>query len=259
MMFTSLSNSSGGWSLVEVLRDITEKRMVEENIRTYQQQLQALASRLSSTEERERRRLATALHDRIGQGLAVIKLKLQVLRNMVYSTAIEGQVDDMRVLVEQVIQNTRCLTTELSPPILYELGLDAALEWLTEEFQRLHAISCNYRTDEKIKTIDNDMRSLLFQAVRELLNNIAKHAQARTVEVSFEISDGHAQIEVVDDGKGFDMSRIERKSHSFGLFNIKERLTQVGGQFVLRSEPEHGTCVTLFAPLKTDGEGTKGG
>ena len=242
-------------------RDITHRKQAEKRIRTYQERLRSLASQLSLTEERERRDIATTLHDRVGQTLAICKIKLGPLRKSASSTDLAEPLEEIHQYIEDIIRNTRSLTFELSSPILYQLGLEAAMEWLTEQAWERDGIPSKFREDGQPKPLDDDMRVLLFQAVRELLVNVAKHAQAQSVEVAMQRDGNNVQIIVEDDGVGFDAFPIG--SHwseikGFGLFSIRERLDHLGGQLKIVSKPGHGTRVTLVAPLKREEKTTKG-
>ena len=105
--------------------------------------------------------------------------------------------------------------------------------------------------DHAPKPLSDDVRVFLFQAVRELLMNTAKHAQTKEVKISLEREQNRIRITVADEGRGFDTSELKR-SGGFGLYNIGERLGTVGGSFQVRSEPGRGTEVALLAPLKDD-------
>jgi len=238
------------------IRDITHRKQAEDRIRAYQERLRSLASQLSLTEERERRRIADALHDRVGQTLALCKIKLGSLRRKSASyTDLVKPLDEINRYIEESIGDTRSLTFELSTPILYQLGLEAAVEWLTEQTQEQDGILAYFENDGQPKPLDDDIRVLLFQAVRELLINVVKHAQAQSVEVSMQRVSGHVQISVEDDGVGFDVLPIGRhwsEVKGFGLFSIRERLDHLGGQCKINSQPGQGTQVTLVAPLKRE-------
>lgn len=234
-----------------IQRDITERKRAEEELDAYQEQLRSLASELLLAEEKERRRIATNLHDHIGQTLAITKIKLGQLQDSLYSTTSHnGLIDDIRTLIERTIKYTKNLTFELSPPILYELGFEATMEWLCEQFQKQHNILFFFENDGNPKPLDNDVGILMFQAVRELFINIVKHAHANKVIVKL-LRDGNTmQITVEDDGAGFELSKIERTS--FGFFSIHERLKHFGGTFTIDSKPGRGTLVTLTSPVRFD-------
>ena len=237
----------------EVLRaEIIERKQAEDRIRSYQERLRALTSQLSLAEERERRRLALALHDDIAQTLALSKIKLGIAQQSVSSTDLAQSLGEIQRLIEFAIQATRSLTLEISPPIVYELGLVAAVDWLTRHTQTQHGIPSEFWDDKQPKPLDEDVRVLLYQAVRELLINVVKHAQAQRVRVSMRRDDTRIRIAVEDNGVGFDTSDISSpwsKAEGFGLFNIRERLDTIGGHLEIESQPGNGTRVTLVAPL----------
>ncbi|MBA7662461.1 hypothetical protein ES703_70490 [subsurface metagenome] len=242
----------GGRYADGLFSDITERKQAEEKIHKFQQRLRSLTSQISLTEEQERRRLAICLHDQISQTLAVIRLKLATLQQP-SSDGYTKQVASILELVDQAIQRTRSLTFDLSPPILYELGLEAALEWLAEQFQKQHGIIFKVEDDGKPKPLADTCRSLLFMATRELLINVIKHANAQNVSISIQRVGKKVRVIVQDDGVGFNSSQIERQTNGFGLFSIRERLRYIGGNFNLKSRCGHGTRVSLVAPLCSGG------
>jgi signal transduction histidine kinase len=243
-------------------RDITEHKQADEHLMAYQENLRSLASELSLAEERERRRIASYLHDEIGQSLAAIRMKFGALKQAGGSADIAGMVDDIQALLEWTIRDTRSLTFELSPPILYELGLEAALEWLSERIGEERGIRIEFADDAHSKPLEDDVRGLLFRAVDELLINIVKHANTRSGKVSILRDGDHVRILVEDDGVGFDATAIESRTsrdRGFGLFSVRERLRYIGGHVEIESERGHGTRVTLIAPLRRDRASLEGG
>jgi PAS domain S-box-containing protein len=238
--------------LMAVGKDITEQKEADEKMRRYQQQLRLVYSQLSLTEERLRRRVATELHDGLGQLLAIARIKLGQLRHSTDSGGLPADIDDIHRLIVEAIGYTRSLTAELSPPVLYELGLEAALEWLCEQIQKQHKIRCMVKSDGLPEQLDSDLCILLFQIIRELMHNITKHAQACTALISVDTVDENIRINVVDDGVGFDVHEISSRPDigGFGLFNIRERLHHLGGSLELHSTLGRGTSVAVIAPLK---------
>lgn len=236
------------------IRDITERKHAEKKLLAYQEQLRSLASELSLTEEKERRRIATHLHDHIGHALAMCKLKLGPLRNPLSPTDQAKYLDEIHELIDQAIQCTRSLTFELSPPVLHELGLEAAVQWLVERIRERHDIMIQFEDDGQLKLLDDEVKVLLFQATRELLANIVKHAQTRNAKISTRRNYDNIRINVKDEGIGFDTHEIFsniKRNGGFGLFNIHERLNHIGGHLEIQSIPGHGTQVTMVAPLRT--------
>jgi PAS domain S-box-containing protein len=242
---------------IGIALDITERKRSEERLQAYQEELRSLASEMSLIEERERRTIATDLHDHIGQVLAMSKIKLGELRELSGTTPIAKQAVEIQGLIEQAISYTRSLTFELSPPILYELGFEAAVEWLTEQFREKHGLTIDFENDGPVNNLDTESAILIFKAVRELLFNIIKHAHASRVKVIISASGGTIMVTVEDDGIGFiyPSPKAGQKggTKSFGLFSIREQLQHAGGQLHVRSIPGQGTTVTLEVPLKSGG------
>ncbi|HEX9137107.1 MAG TPA: PAS domain S-box protein, partial [Nitrospirota bacterium] len=168
---------------VSVQRDITERKKTEEQFHTYQEQLRLLASELLLAEEQERRRIAMDLHDNIGQMLALTRIKLGVLRKTLSEDVHENAVGSIVELIDQSISYTKSLSFELSPPLLYDIGIEATIEWLAEQMQKQHYILFYCKNDGSPKPLKRDVSILLFQTVRELFMNIVKHSQAHQVNV----------------------------------------------------------------------------
>jgi PAS domain S-box-containing protein len=234
-----------------IIRDISERKEAEEKVVEYQKRLKSLTSQMTLTEEKERKRFADYLHDQIGQELFAIKIKLERLKDSLSSNEDVKILSDLSNSLIGTINNTRSLTFELSPPILYQLGLEAALEWLAEHIYEQYNIVVSFEDDKQEKPLDEDVKIFLYRAVRELLTNVAKHAQTQNAKVSIEKDTTHIRICVEDNGVGFTpSSKHSSKDKGFGLFSIKERLDQLGGHFKMESTPHHGTRMTIEAPLK---------
>ncbi len=229
------------------LRKVSEKRLFE-----YQRQLRSLATELSMAEERERRRIAADLHDRIGQNLVSSKLKLSLIRPPEPDSEMRNGMDEVIDLLEKTIRDTWSLTFELSPPILYELGLGKAIEWLGEQFESQYGIPVEFYDDGLPQTPDESEKVIIFRAVREILLNVAKHSGASWVKVSIMKSFNDFAVKVEDDGVGFDPLNASweiNQSGGFGLFSIRERLESIGGRIIIDSRPSDGCRVTIIAPL----------
>lgn len=240
---------------IVIVEDINERKRTEDEIRAYQEQLRAMASEISLVEERERRRLATDLHDNIGQTLALAQIKLGEFKELAESNAMSGSLDEIRQLVELAIKSSRELTFELSPPILYDLGFESAVEWFGDYLQEHHGLQVSVQADEHYKPLGNETMVLLFQMVRELMLNAAKHAQGQKVEVSIRRDGDNLLIDVTDDGVGFHRQQLEtsrEKPRGFGLFSIRERIECIGGSIRIDSRPNRGTRVSLTVPVWQD-------
>lgn len=223
-------------------------------LREYEGKLRSLASKLTLTEEHERHRIASGLHDSIIQPLIFLRIKLDTLIKKDTSDEQLESIVEMRKTIGELTALTRDFVFDLSYPVLYEFGLETAIEdWLTEEFGEKHGINTELCNDGSDKPLSDDLRSFLFESVRELLVNIAKHANAKNVEVDISRQGDIIVIEVKDDGIGFEVSEklsFVSKGSGFGLFSIRERLSYFNGSFEIDTSPGHGTVVLLKAPLK---------
>lgn len=231
--------------------EIADRMAAEKKLITYQGELSSLAAELSRVEERERRRFATELHDQLGQNLTYVKMKLNDCRNPDCQAADAALLGEIEELVEGIIQSVRSLTFQISPPLLYEIGLEAALEWLAEEFQKKHQLQVTIRDDGQTKFSGIETRTAAFQFVRELLMNVVKHAGSDHVLVSLEQCGTMVRIVVEDEGRGFtvaDAGRNAGREGGFGLFNIRQRLNHLRGNMTVFSEPGQGARVVLEIP-----------
>lgn len=235
-------------------RDITERKQTEHKILEYQKHLKHLAARLMLAEERERRRIAGEIHDEISQTLAIVNIKLDTLRSSPPFEASAAEIAEISSSVEKVIQETRTLTFELSNPLLYELGLEAAVaEWLSEQVQEKHGIATEFQDDGKAKPLDDDVKIMLFRNARELLINCIKHAKAGVVRVGIRRTNGSIEVVVEDNGIGLDPAEVRLtagKKAKFGLFSVRESLENSGGHFIIESKPGAGCKAIMTAPLK---------
>jgi signal transduction histidine kinase len=233
--------------------EILRYEHAEAEIKSYQGQLRRLASELLLTEERGRRAIAAELHDHLGQALAFVKMKaLEFAGNAVFC-GFEHDIGEITTLLDRTIQYTRSLTCEISPPVLYELGLGPAIEWLADQFRHKHGLCVDVRVSGDLGSLPDELRIMVFQSVRELLTNIVKHAKPNSARVFVGKQGNLLTVEVADDGLGFDLAAAgvgAGGQDGFGLFSIRERVTHLGGRALIQSKPGAGTHVRLDVPLK---------
>ncbi len=241
--------------LYGTVQDTTDQIRIEEELRQSREKLRSLAVELQIAEERQRRQLAGDLHDSVGQLLAFSARELQALQAKA-SRKISGSLQEITQQLHKAIKQTRTLSFDLSPSILYDLGFDVAVEDLADQFMKKHNIRCRFRNCPLPKPLSDPVKVLLYRSVRELLFNIAKHAEAKTAGVTLKRIGDELQIRVEDDGRGCAISE-DGKSGGFGLFSIRERLRHIGGHFALESVTGKGTVVTLVAPLSIEKEREK--
>lgn len=234
--------------LFGTIQDMTERMLAEERERRYAERLSTMAADLTITEDRERRRLAEELHDRVGQTLAAAAIHLRAAREDP-SGCSSASAGDLAVLLERAIGEVRAITTELAPSILYELGLGPALQWQCDDLEKLHHLRVHLRADVDESGVTDDAKMVLFRAARELLVNVWKHAGVPEAWMSLDELPGWLQLTVLDNGCGCDPDKVTGSGESgFGLFSIRDRLPHLGGEFEIESAVGKGTCVTLRVP-----------
>ncbi|MGI5819739.1 MAG: PAS domain S-box protein [Armatimonadota bacterium] len=229
--------------------DRTAQKRAEELLEASREDLRDLTAELAMAEQRERREVATVLHDSIGQLLAFAKMKLSTMREQ--DGVKRSDLRDTLRYVSEAIGETRSLTNQLSPPVLQQLGLAAAVEWLVDEMSDRHGTPMVFEPHVEFEELDQEIAITAFQATRELITNAIKHSQAGQVTVRLWLKESHVSIEVADDGNGFDpatLTRRDRGKGGFGLLNVRERISYLGGTVKIDTAPGNGTSVKLICP-----------
>jgi signal transduction histidine kinase len=216
------------------------------------QKLRLLSAELSLAEEAERRRIAEMLHEDLQQLLVAARMQLAALCRTQDAAQREPIAREIADVLERSFQLTRSLSVELAPPVLYEHGLAAALEWLAAETRKNYNVAVTVEADSLANPKVADVRIFLFRAVRELLLNSVKHAVGSAVRLTMQhLRPDKVRIIVADGGPGFDPTLLDDKrtgSQTFGLLNIRDRVRSFGGKFHIDSGPERGTRITLWLP-----------
>ena len=239
--------------MVGIHVDINDRKLADEALQAHRQALRNLAAELSLTQEKERRQVADDLHDHIGQNLVLAKMKLGELKSLLPAQH-SDLIEQIRAVVDQSLKDTRSLIQDLCPQVLYDLGLEAAIDWLVEQTQTKYGLRCSAEIGPLPRPIREDRRVVLFQAVRELLVNVAKHARATQAKVILQGDRARVRIQVADDGCGFDPSLVtlpNSNGRGYGLFSIRERLALLGGELKIDSVQGQGTTATVTIPAET--------
>lgn len=228
--------------------EVQERKKMEKRLRKYQKELRLLTSELSLSEERQRRNIAYELHERLGQGLAMAKIKINTLIPKAPDSEFERELRDIFQLVDSAITDTRLLTRELSPPVLHQFGFSAAVEWLAEELKNRYGVEITVEQAE-IERLNIDCEVLLFQVTRELLINVVRHAKATRCKVIVIENNRSLRIIVKDNGRGFVYKPSNlKKVNGFGLFGVGERIKHLGGCFRVESRRGFGSSISVVVP-----------
>ncbi|MBN1557703.1 MAG: PAS domain S-box protein [Lentisphaerae bacterium] len=237
--------------------DVTERRRLTRQAEDYRRRLRALGDRLAATEEQERRRISTHIHDTVIQTLSLANIRLGAVRRAAEEAGLPdqtGRIDGIRKLIDGGISECRSLMADLTPPLLYELGLGAALEEFAEKQQALHGTPIRVEADGAADLPDESRRGLLFQCAQELVMNALKYAGPCNVAIRLAREDNRVRLTVSDTGRGFDPARTDLfdadDEGGFGLFNIRERLQSVGGRFDIESAPGRGVTAVIELPAE---------
>jgi len=243
------------WSQVYTsVIDISDEKESAQKLEDYQSELRSLAGKISLAEESERRRIASDLHDGTVQNLVLARMQLSGLKKDLHSQQSSELAGSINGLLESSLKETRSLIFELSPPILYELGLASAIEWLCEQFKQRTGATISLVSDDNEAFLAEELKVVLFQAVREFLVNISKHAKAQNVTITWACQAHDLNLTVEDEGIGFDITNAGNQQSSeggFGLFSLRERLGLLGASFTMQSS-ESGTHVNIRAPTISD-------
>jgi len=237
-------------SMASLIGEAIHRFDMEEQLRHSHEKLRSLALEIELAGENERRQIAVDLHDSIGQILCFSANELKALSQG------DGAANDLLPSItrqlESAIEQVRSLSFDLSPSLLYDLGLSAAVEELAEKFSRERNIPCRVSSCPEPIPLTNAVKILLYRSVRELLINIAKHAQASEAIITLRQNDRLLLIEVEDDGRGFQIPQhvlFARETKGFGLFSVRERILRIGGSLDIQPRPQGGTRILLTAPL----------
>jgi PAS domain S-box-containing protein len=242
--------------LVGGLSDISERRAAEKALENSRQQLRALTARLQSGREAERAAVAREIHDDLGQMLTALKLNLDWVEREIGEREVDTTLNPMleRVLesgeiIEGAIQSVQRIAADLRPAALDDLGLAEALREEARRFEERSGIACQLRLPSESLVLPSETSTTIFRVFQEALTNVARHAQATSVNMSLETRADSIVLQLEDNGKGIPPEAIG-DSRSLGLLGMAERASSLGGHVAVAPATPHGTRVTLQLPWK---------
>ncbi len=252
-MYPIKSESGEVLKIVVIEEDITQRKIAEEQVQRYQERLKALGSQLTIAEETERTRIATGLHDHVGQILAFSRIQLNRAKKLAHGDDMVKILEEISDSLIEVITDTKELIFDLSSPLLHEIGLEAAIaSWLDNLKVQSHGIDFIYEQNLGNCGLDHIERTILFRNFKELVTNAIKHAQATQIRVSLSRDGMWLNLEVTDNGIGFDPQYIgaaATHTDGFGLFSIQERMEDIGGICTIDTQLEKGSRLCLTLPM----------
>ncbi|HYM09748.1 MAG TPA: GAF domain-containing sensor histidine kinase [Bryobacterales bacterium] len=234
-------------ALERCLRSAEKARLMEDLARR-EAQVRELSEHMMQVEEEERRRISRELHDEAGQSLLCIRLKLEMLGKTA-PEALRGPIGEIRELAEHTITEVRRTIAALSPAVLEQLGLAAALRQMVARFRTVYPCRVRLHLPRR-EPLPREAEIALFRLAQECFHNIAKHSEASTVNLSLHSTDGLLRLNVEDDGVGFDVNAALEKRGSFGLMGMRERVALLGGKFEVHSQPHCGVVISVELPIR---------
>lgn len=223
---------------------------VETQLRASHDQLRQLAARLQSVREEERTRIARAIHDELGQSLTVMKMDIAWLMKRLPEggPALYQKLETMKDLSDEMIGSVQRICSELRPAVLDNLGIVAAIEWLSEQVEEHSGAECKVDLNIPDGALREELSTAIFRIVQEILTNAMRHAHATQVSISMRLDGDMVELQVSDNGSGIDEQSIARTG-SLGLVGMRERALALGGRIDIRRGESGGTVVLLRAPL----------
>ncbi len=233
-----------------ILRDITLRLKAERELAESNRQLRELSANIQANREEEKNRIARELHDDLGQQLTALKMDLSELKSLLEkrSPQIDGKIATINALVDTAVASVRRISADLRPIMLDDLGLIAAIEWLTEDFSRRYSIDMQLNIDHTDNELESSAAASVFRMLQEALTNVARHARATCVTVSIRQKAGRFIMEISDNGIGISVEN-QKKGKSFGLIGMKERSHLLGGEITFTGCPGVGTTIHIAVPL----------
>ncbi|SDS48297.1 PAS domain S-box-containing protein [Polaribacter sp. KT25b] len=240
---------------VTTSRDITMWVKAKKEIEEYQKSLQKMTTEITMIEEKQKKEIASNIHDHLSQSLVISKMRINQLKKNPQLQVIDDDLKFIETHISEALENSRKITYELSPPVLYQLGIIDALNWLLDDVEATHKITCQFNSNVNNVKLDDVKSILLFRSIQEVIKNTIKYANASLITLNFDRNDFGIYILIYDDGIGFNTDKLKNiNNHSgsgFGLFTVQERIQNIKGKFSIESQKNVGTFVKIFIPLAT--------
>ncbi|KAK45595.1 histidine kinase [Caballeronia jiangsuensis] len=235
-----------------ILRDVTERVKADAALRQSREELRALSANLQDVREQEKSRVARELHDDLGQTLSALKMNVFALHaqlgtHTLLNEDVGSQLQHMVGLIDRNIASLRRIAAQQRPVMLDDLGLQAAIDWLVDDFMQRHGIDVEHSVETGEIAFNADAATAIFRIIEEALTNVVRHAHASRVALSLRADGDNCVLRIGDDGIGAS-ALPAASSKSFGLLGVRERANALGGRVFIDSMPENGFVLTVVLP-----------
>jgi PAS domain S-box-containing protein len=230
--------------------EITERKRIEEDLKSSYEQIRSLSEHLTTVREQERKHIAREIHDELGQELTVLKMDVGSLVKKLPLTddIMRERLASFSALIDNIAQSVRRIASELRPSLLDDLGLFAAIAWHLEEFEKHSGIKAHFTEPKEEWILPDPVKINLFRIVQEATTNIGRHSKATEVRVNLERNDHSIALQVFDNGVGFHTETVY-KGNTLGILGMRERASIVGGKLEIKTTPGNGTGIFVSVPL----------
>ncbi len=245
-------HTDSGILVLSIIKDITERKKYEKEIKESAKQLRNLASHLQSVREEERMMIAREIHDELGQVLTVLKIQISLLSNKLRDdqSNLKEKVKTAMAFIDQTVESVQRITSKLRPGILDDLGLVPAIEWQAKDFEERTGVICELSMPTSSVKLDQEKATAIFRIFQETLTNVARHANATKIQIRFQVKDNKYVLRITDNGKGITEKEIS-DYNSLGLLGMKERALLLNGEFIITGVPAKGTTVYVNIPIES--------
>lgn len=236
--------------ILGISKDISERKIAEEELMQSREDLRLLAAHLEQVREDERISIAREIHDELGQQLTVLKMDVSWLNKKLDGAdkSVKEKAKGLLQMLDNTVKTVRKISSELRPSMLDDLGLLAAMDWHSQEFEKRSGIKTRFSSEMSNLDVTQTVGTGLFRIFQESLTNVARHAEATNVKASLEMKNGKLFMRIKDNGKGFTITSIENKK-TLGILGMRERTLMMGGEYKIQSTPGKGTLVEVIVPI----------
>jgi len=239
-------------TMVSTVQDVTERNRALKEIKTYRDALKQLTTEITLLEEKQRREIAANIHDHLSQSLVLSNMQINALQKKSKDEQLLEGLQHIEKYIAEALEFSRKITYDLSPPILYEMGIAATIQLMVQKIQDENDILIDYRSEVEEIDLPEQTLVLLYRAIKEIIFNALKHANAGKLKVYFRKDERGLDIQISDDGIGFDAHEVEARrtvNKGYGLFAVRERVQNLEGQLSITSQIGSGTEVRIRVPI----------